>query len=51
MSLGLVLVNYFVTWEVSLVVVSLGTLEFLMISIGEGYLAGLSLVLPLVYLL
>ena len=45
--IGLKLVNSFVTWEFSLVGVSLGTLSCLMISIGEGYLAGLSLVLPL----
>ena len=47
MFLGLALRNYFVTWEVYLVGVSLGTLAVLIISIWEGYLVVLLLVLPL----
>ena len=41
--------NFFGTWEVYLVGVSLGTLVVLIIGTGEGYLVGLSLGLPLVY--
>ena len=47
--LGLALVNYFVTFEGSLVEVSLVSLAGLMIGTGEGYLSSLSLVLPLGY--
>ena len=45
--LGLALDNYFGTWEGYLFVVSLGTLDGLMIGTGEVCLVGLSLVLLL----
>ena len=48
MLIGLVLYNYFGTWEGYLVVISLDTLVDLVIGTGEGYLVGLSLVLPIV---
>ena len=47
MFLGLELCYQFFTWEVYLVEVSLGRLSGSMIGTGEGYLVGLSLVLPL----
>ena len=47
MLLGLELCNFFGIWEVSLVVVSPGTLVGLTIGTGEGYLVGLSLGIPL----
>ena len=47
MLIGLVLYNYFGTWEGYLVVISLDTLVDMVIGTGEGYLVGLSLVLPL----
>ena len=47
MFLGLALCNYFGTREGSLVGVSLGLLDGLMIGTGEVYLVGLSLELPL----
>ena len=47
--LGLVLDNYFGTWEGSLVVVSLVTLSGLVVVTGEVYCFALSLLLPLGY--
>ena len=47
MFLDLALVDYFGTWEGSLVGVSLVSLGDFMIGIGEGYLVWLSLGLPL----
>ena len=47
--LGLELVNYFGSREISLIVVSLGTLVWLMVGTGEGSFFGLSLGLPLGY--
>ena len=49
MLLGLALENSFRSWEGYLVVVSLVPLDGLVIGTGEGYLAGLSLRLPLGY--
>ena len=46
---GLALENYFGTWEVYLVGVSLGTLDGFITGMGEWYLVGLSLGLPLGY--
>ena len=47
--LGLVIDNYFGTWEGSLVVVSLGALAGLVVVTGEGYFFVLSLLLPREY--
>ena len=47
MLLGLKLCNSFVTWEGSLVGVSIGPLVGLIIGTGEGSLVGFSLGLPL----
>ena len=51
MLLGLKLYNSFVTWEGSLVGVSIRPIFGLIIGIGEESLVGLSLGLPLGYLL
>ena len=48
MLLGLAIGDYFGTWEVTLVGVSLGTMCGLMIGTVEESIFGLSLVLPLV---
>ena len=46
MLLGLILYNYFGTWKGSLVVISFGPLDGLMIYTKEGSLVSLLLVLP-----